>query len=75
MLFVKLYGWTLIPLGTAGLPAGEVHAKGGVHADTSPVPRTVLARNVCEDFLATDGITQEAPEKFPDAIAPSISTL
>jgi hypothetical protein len=75
MLFVKFYGWTLIPLGAAGFPVGEVHAKGGVHADTSPVPRTVCALNVCEDFLATAGKTHETTEIFDAFTVPSISTL
>jgi len=75
MHLVKLYGWTLIPLGSAGLPVGEVHAKGGLRADTSPVPRTVCARNVCEDFLATAGIDHEVAEIFDAVAVPSIFTL
>jgi hypothetical protein len=71
----KLYGWTLMPLGMAGLPAGEVHAKGGVHADTSPVPRTVCALNVCEDFLATAGMSHDVAEILDALAVPSISTL
>jgi hypothetical protein len=75
MLLVKLYGWTLIPLGTTGLPAGEVHAKGGVHADTSPVPSCVCTRNVCEDFLATAGSGHDVAEILDALAVPSISTL
>jgi hypothetical protein len=81
MHLVKLYGWTLIPLGTTGLPVGEVHAKGGLHSDRigtpvlSSAPSSVCTMKVCEDFLATAGIDHEVAEIFDAVAVPSIFTL